>query len=66
MILRITHACPRRCKSAAFGPNDMSGLLIDVTKHVSNLKYRVWEKLLDEIDYCKCTESILFMVYSLE
>lgn len=52
--------CPYRSKSAAFGPIDMSGLLIDVTKHISNLKYRVWEKMLDEIDYCKCTESILF------
>lgn len=44
-----------RSKSAVFGPNDMSGLLIDVTKHVSNLKYRVWEKMLDEIDYSPVT-----------
>lgn len=52
---------PRRSKSAVFGPNDMSGLLIDVTKHVSNLKYRVWEKMLDEIDYCKCMDCILVL-----
>lgn len=29
----------------------MSGMLIDVTKHLSNLKYRIWEKMLDHIDY---------------
>ncbi|KAG7239980.1 hypothetical protein INR49_028090, partial [Caranx melampygus] len=29
----------------------MSGLLIDVTQHLSNLKYRVWEKMQDYIDY---------------
>lgn len=29
----------------------MSGLLIDMTKHLCNLKYRVWEKMLDHIDY---------------
>lgn len=45
----------RRSKSAASIPNDMSGLLIDEAKHISNLEYRVWEKILDEIDYCECT-----------
>lgn len=29
----------------------MTGLLIDVTRHLSNLKYRAWEKMLDHIDY---------------
>ncbi|XP_068605809.1 zinc-binding protein A33 [Brachionichthys hirsutus] len=32
-----------------------SGLLMDVTKHLRNLKYRVWEKMLDEIDYTPVT-----------
>lgn len=35
----------------------MSGLLLDVTKHLCNLKYRIWEKMLDDIDY---SESTLF------
>lgn len=36
----------------------MSGLLIDVTKHLCNLKYRVWEKMLDDIDYSEYTWSL--------
>ncbi|KAM4534639.1 zinc-binding protein A33 [Fundulus diaphanus] len=37
------------------GLDDMSGLLMDETKHLSNLKYRVWEKILDNIDYTSVT-----------
>uniref|UniRef100_A0A3Q2PKT8 Uncharacterized protein n=1 Tax=Fundulus heteroclitus TaxID=8078 RepID=A0A3Q2PKT8_FUNHE len=33
------------------GLEDMSGLLMDETKHLSNLKYSVWEKILDNVDY---------------
>ncbi|XP_014325178.1 zinc-binding protein A33-like [Xiphophorus maculatus] len=35
--------------------DDMSGLLLDATKHLSNLKYSVWEKILDNIDYTSVT-----------
>uniref|UniRef100_A0A3Q3WZB4 Uncharacterized protein n=1 Tax=Mola mola TaxID=94237 RepID=A0A3Q3WZB4_MOLML len=45
-------------KNAPFyflGSDDMSGLLIDVTKHICNLKYRVWEKILEDIDYTPVT-----------
>lgn len=44
-------ACVDRSKSVAVGSDNMSGLLIDMTKHLCNLKYRVWEKMLDHIDY---------------
>lgn len=42
-------------ESSALGSDDMSGLLIDVTKHLCNLKYRIWEKMLDDIDYSEST-----------
>lgn len=44
-----------RGNSVALGTDSMSGILIDVTAHVSNLKYRVWERMLDQIDYTPVT-----------
>ncbi|XP_020496603.1 zinc-binding protein A33 [Labrus bergylta] len=44
-----------RGKSVALGSDSISGILIDVTKHVDNLKYRVWEELLGQIDYTPVT-----------
>ncbi len=46
----------------ALGSDNMSGLLIDVTKHLGNLKYRVWEKIQDHIDYSEYT----YLVFSSE
>ncbi|XP_035510626.1 nuclear factor 7, brain [Morone saxatilis] len=55
VLLKNFKATQDRGKSIAFGSDNMSGLLIDVTKHLSNLKYRVWEKMLDHIDYTPVT-----------
>lgn len=44
-----------RGESTVLGSDDMSGLLLDVTKHLCNLKYRIWEKMLDDIDYSEST-----------
>lgn len=66
MMFLVYRICPHRSKSGVLSPDDMSGLLIDVTKHVSNLKYRVWEKMLDEIDYCECMESFFFFSSQVE
>ncbi|XP_077590116.1 E3 ubiquitin-protein ligase TRIM35 [Stigmatopora nigra] len=35
--------------------NNMWGVLMDVSGHLSNLKYRVWEKILENIDYTPVT-----------
>ncbi|XP_053707876.1 zinc-binding protein A33 [Synchiropus splendidus] len=36
-------------------PDNMSGALIDVTNHLCNLKYRIWEKMLEHVDYTPVT-----------
>ncbi|KAM9843607.1 zinc-binding protein A33 isoform 2-T2 [Aulostomus maculatus] len=42
-------------RSAPLGSDNMSGLLVDVAHHLCNLKYRIWEKMLDHIDYTPVT-----------
>ncbi|XP_029015265.1 nuclear factor 7, brain [Betta splendens] len=54
-LLQTFKATQDRCKSLALGSDNMSGLLVDVSKHVCNLKYAVWEKLLDHVDFTPVT-----------
>nr|XP_061805317.1 zinc-binding protein A33 [Nerophis lumbriciformis] len=39
----------------ALHSDNMCGILIDVNNHLSNLKYRVWENILEHIDYTPVT-----------
>ncbi|XP_041812814.1 nuclear factor 7, brain [Chelmon rostratus] len=55
VLLKNLKSTQERGKSIALGSDNMSGLLIDVTKHLCNLKNRVWEKMLDHIDYTPVT-----------
>ncbi|XP_029364526.1 nuclear factor 7, brain [Echeneis naucrates] len=51
VLLKNFKVTQDRGNSMVLGSNDTSGLLMDVTNHLCNLKYRVWEKMLDYIDY---------------
>ncbi|XP_032394463.1 zinc-binding protein A33 [Etheostoma spectabile] len=55
VLLKNFKATQDREKSISLDSDNMSGLLIDVTKHLCNLKYKVLEKILDHIDYTPVT-----------
>ncbi|XP_040917618.1 nuclear factor 7, brain [Toxotes jaculatrix] len=55
VLLKNFKATQDRGKGIVLDSDNMSGLLIDMTKHLCNLKYKVWEKMLDHIDYTPVT-----------
>ncbi|CAJ1075216.1 nuclear factor 7%2C ovary [Xyrichtys novacula] len=55
VLLKNFQSTLERRKSVALGSDHMSGTLIDITKHLANLKYTVWENMLDQIDYTPVT-----------
>ncbi|KAJ3601421.1 hypothetical protein NHX12_032389 [Muraenolepis orangiensis] len=54
-LLQNFKAIQERCNSIPLGPVNMAGTLIDVSKHLSNLKYSIWENTNNHLEYTPVT-----------
>ncbi|KAK2850320.1 hypothetical protein Q7C36_009103 [Tachysurus vachellii] len=55
LFLQNYKATVKRAQCTLQHPEELSGALIHVAKHLSNLKFRVWEKMQDTVQYTPIT-----------
>ncbi|XP_058248615.1 zinc-binding protein A33-like isoform X1 [Hemibagrus wyckioides] len=55
LFLQNYKATVKRAQCTLQHPEELSGALIHVAKHLANLKFRVWEKMQDTVQYTPIT-----------
>lgn len=58
---RYTSSHVLRAQCAAKPPENETNLLINVSEHISNLKFRLWERMYGVLQYSKWFWFLLFV-----